>query len=185
MVYLLWKHTSQDPLVCLRYYIMWETRSAKSGCNPMSLRKHEHFCQVHPVYIPSTGRCQYVYLCHHILAQRTLQEPMSSHQFLTHHRSQLIQMAFLPGKLFRLWEIPSLEMTNYLALSPMPDTFFCLTINGVTYSYYLFVRHHGWVHKDTTHHKICMVSHTARVSRLRTTCAYLRQETRPSTKQQT
>lgn len=24
------------------------------GCNPVSLRKHEHFCQVRPVYDPST-----------------------------------------------------------------------------------------------------------------------------------
>lgn len=50
-------------------------------------------------------------LCGHILAQKPLQEPMTSHLFHTHHRSQLIQMAFLPGKLH------SLEMSQYLAMS--------------------------------------------------------------------
>lgn len=41
--------------MCLRYYTVWETRSAENtGCNPVSLRKHEHFCQVRPVYVPLT-----------------------------------------------------------------------------------------------------------------------------------
>lgn len=29
-------------------------RIENTGCNPVSLRKHEHFCQVRPVYVPST-----------------------------------------------------------------------------------------------------------------------------------
>lgn len=41
----------------------------------------------------------------------------------------------------------------------------CLTINEISCSYYLCVRHHGWFHKVTIHHEICMVSHTARVRR--------------------
>lgn len=42
---------------------------------------------------------------------------MTGHLFHTHHRSQLIQMAFLPGKLFGLWKIHLLEMSQYLAMS--------------------------------------------------------------------
>lgn len=29
-------------------------RIENTGCNPVSLRKHEHFCQVRPVYVPLT-----------------------------------------------------------------------------------------------------------------------------------
>lgn len=43
---------------------------------------------------------------------------MSSYLIHTHHTSQLIQMTFLTGKMFRLKEIPLPEMTQYLALSP-------------------------------------------------------------------
>lgn len=45
----------------------------------------------------------------HILAQRTLQEPMPSHMCHTHYKSQLIQMTFLPCSGYA--KISLLEMT--------------------------------------------------------------------------
>lgn len=73
-------------------------RIENTRCNPVSLREHEHFCQVRPVYVPSTDPEP---VTSHT-GTKTLQEPMSGHQFNTHYKSQLIQMTFLPGKLFRL-----------------------------------------------------------------------------------
>lgn len=73
-------------------------RIENTRCNPVSLRKHEHFCQLLPVHVPST----YPEPVTSHTGTKTLQEPMSSHLFNTHYKSQLIPMAFLPGKLFRL-----------------------------------------------------------------------------------
>lgn len=85
-------------------------RIENTGCNPVSLRKHEYFCQVRSVYIPLTDPEP---VSSHTDTKNAL-KPMSSYLIHTHHRSQLIQMT---GKLFRLKKIPLPEMTQYLALS--------------------------------------------------------------------
>lgn len=60
-----------------------------TGYNPVSLRKHEHFCQVRSVYVPSTDP-----------------EPVTLHTgtktILRTYAKPSIPMAFLPNKLFRL-----------------------------------------------------------------------------------
>lgn len=80
-------HTFLDPLVCLRYYCLGnKIHIENTVCNHVSLRKHEHFSQIRPVYVPSTDPEPVTLQSGTKITSRT----MLSHLFRTQHESQLI-----------------------------------------------------------------------------------------------
>lgn len=76
--------------------VVKKIRIENTGCKRVSLRKHEHFCKVRPVYVPLTDPEP-----SHTDTKNTLRTHVKlSNSYSS--KSQLIQITFLPGKLFRL-----------------------------------------------------------------------------------